>query len=116
MMIRLEQIFYWIATIVTLMMVALMLAIDLAALSFFALVVHHLVFEIGLKNWSSLGIGALGLAIIGGIWLLGNSFLDILAGYGPRFRHEANDHRTRVILPWLGVAAGIGVLFFVFGE
>jgi hypothetical protein len=52
--IPLEQIFYWIAAILTLMMMALMLAIDLVALSFFALVAHHLVFDIGLENWSSI--------------------------------------------------------------
>jgi len=116
MVVRLKTILYWIATILTLMMVGLMLPIFLVALCFFAFVGYHLVFEIGLKNWSSLGLGALGLAIIGGIWLLGNSLLDILAGFGSRFRHQANTHRTKIILPWLGILACIGVLFFWLGE
>jgi hypothetical protein len=98
------------------MMAGLALAAGIVALFMFAYVVHNLVFQIGLANWSSLGVGAVFVAIIGGVWLLGDTLLDIIAGFGSRSRRQAGNQRTKIVLPWLGIAACIGLLFFLFGE
>jgi hypothetical protein len=70
----------------------------------------------GLANWSSLGVGALFVAISGGIWLMGNSFLDIIATSGSHRYATKRSRRTEMTLPWLIVAAVTGALFYLFGE
>jgi hypothetical protein len=116
MVVRLGQLAVWIAVVMAMMMAVLALASTIVALFMFAFVVHNLVFQIGLADWSSLGVGALFVAIIGGVWLLGNSLLDIIAGSGSRSRHQASNQRTKITLPWLGIAACLGLLFFLFAE
>jgi hypothetical protein len=78
-------------------------------------VVHHLVSKLGIVNWSSLGVSALFVAISGGIWLTGNSFLNIIAASGSR-RYATKGRRIEITLPWLIVAAVTGALFYLFGE
>jgi hypothetical protein len=108
---RVGHILSLIATTLAVFLAALALGTSIVVLVFFVFLVHHLVFQIGLANWSSLGLAALFLGILGGIWLMGNSLLDIVAGVGFRVRQ-----RTAIILPWLGIAAFIGMLFVIFGE
>jgi len=98
------------------MMAVLALASAVVALFMFAFVVYDLVFQIGLADWSSLGVGALFVAIIGGVWLLANSLLDFIAGFDSRLRHQASSQRTKIVLPWLGIAGCVGLLFFLFAE
>ena len=71
---RLNQAISWIATILAFAVGALVLAVSIVALAMFAFGVHHLASQMGLANWSSLGVGALFVALLGGIWLMGNSF------------------------------------------
>ena len=78
---------------------ALMLAASIVALALFVFVVHHLVSKLGIVNWSSLGVAALFVAISGGIWLTGNSFLDIIAASGSRRYATNQDRSTEIILP-----------------
>ena len=116
---RVGQAICWIANLLTLSSVGVLaLAASIVALALFAFGVHHLVSQFGIASWSSLGVGALFVAIIGGIWLIGNSFLDIIAASGPR--RYANipkrSRRTQINLPWLVMAAVIGTFFYLFGE
>ena len=60
---RLKQAISWIASILTLSVGAVVLAASIVALALFAFVVHHLVSKFGIANWSSLGVGALLVAI-----------------------------------------------------
>jgi hypothetical protein len=116
MIVRLGRLAVWIAVVITMMMAVLALASTIVALFMFAFVVYDLIFQIGLADWSPLGVSALFVAIIGGVWLLGNLLLDIIAGFGSRSRHQASNQRTKIVLPWLGIAASVGLLFFLFGE
>jgi hypothetical protein len=116
MIVRLGRLAVWIAVVMTAMMAVLALATTIVALFMFAFVVYNLVFQIGLADWSSLGVGALFVAIIGGVWLLGNSLLDIIAGLGSRSRRQASNQRTKITLPWLSIAACLGLLFVLFAE
>jgi hypothetical protein len=111
MVARLQHSLFSIATILTLCIGALILAASMVALVLFVFLVYFLVFQIGLANWSSLGVGTFFLALLGSVWLLGNSLLDILAGVGFRVRQ-----RVSIILPWLGLAAFVGLLFIIFGN
>jgi hypothetical protein len=111
MVARLQHNLILIATTLTLSIALLVLAASVVALALFVFLVHHLVFQIGLANWSSLGVGLFFLALLGSIWLLGNSLLDILAGVGFRVHQRASG-----LLPWLGITALIGLLFIIFGE
>ena len=86
------------------------------ALGLFIFVIHHLISQFGIANWSSLGVAALSLAILGGIWLIGNSLLDIIVASGSRRYATKRSRRTQITLPWLIVAAVTGALFYLFGE
>jgi hypothetical protein len=114
---RLGQAICWIASLLTLSVVVLALAASIVALALFAFGVHHLVSQLGIANWSSLGVAALFVALIGGIWLIGNSFLDIVAASGsPRYANNPEwSRRTQINLPWLVMAAVIGLFVFLFG-
>jgi hypothetical protein len=116
MVVRLGQLVVWTAVVMAMMLAGLALAAGILASFMFAFVIYNLVLQIGLANWSSLGVGALFGAIIGGVWLLGNSLLDSIAGFGSRSRHGVSNTLTKIVLPWLGVAASVGLLFFLFGE
>ena len=116
MAVRLGQIFYWIATMLTLSMGALAVAASILTLVMFAFVVYFLVFQYGIANWSSLGVGALFFAIIGGVWLMGNSVFEFIASFRTRSSRQLHRQLAKIILPWLGIAAFIGSLFFLFGE
>ena len=70
---RLKQAISWIATILAFAVGALALAASIVALALFVFVIHHLISQFGIANWSSLGVAALFVAIVGGIWLIGNS-------------------------------------------
>ena len=97
---------------------ALALAAGIVPLALFAFVVHHLASKLGIANWSSLGVAALFVAVIGGFWLIGNSFLDIIAARGSR-RYPNNPNQSRCIqinLPWLVMAPVIGSFFVLFAE
>ena len=59
----------------------------------------------------SLGVGALLVAIIGSIWLMGNSFLDVIAASGSHRYATKRRRRAQINLPWLVTAAVIGSLF-----
>jgi hypothetical protein len=113
---RLGQAICWIATILTLSMGALALTASIVALSLFAFGLYHLIPKLGIANWASLGVGALFVAIIGGIWLIGNSLLDIIATSGSRRYATKRSRRTKIYLPWLIMAAVLGSVFFLFGE
>src|SRR5262245_27408269 len=47
----------------------------------------------------SLGVGTLFGAIVGAFWLLGSSFLDSIAGFGSRSRHQTSNEITKIVLP-----------------
>jgi hypothetical protein len=111
MVARLQHNLILIATTLTLFIALLVLAASVVALALFVFLVHHLVFQIGLANWSSLGVGLFFLALLGSIWLSGNSLLDILAGVGFRARQRLN-----IYLPLIGMAALVGLLFIMFGK
>jgi hypothetical protein len=112
---RLGQAICWIASLLTLSVGVLALAASITALAVFAFGVHHLVSTLGIANWSSLGVGALFVALIGSIWLMGNSFLDVIAASGSRRYATKRSRRTQIILPLLLMAAAIGSLFYLFG-
>jgi hypothetical protein len=113
---RLQQAISWIATILAFAVGALALAASIVALGLFIFVIHHLISQFGIANWSSLGVAALFLAILGGIWLIGNSLLDIIVASGSRRYATKRSRRTQITLPWLIVAAVTGALFYLFGE
>jgi hypothetical protein len=113
---RLGQAICWVATILAFSAGALALAASIVALAMFAFVVHHLISKLGIANWSSLGVAALFVAIIGGIWLMGNSFLDVIAARGSHRYPTKRRRRTEITLPWLVTAAVIGSLFYLFSE
>ena len=113
---RLKQAISWIVIILAFAVGAVVLAASIVALALFAFVVHHLVSNFGIANWATLGVGALLVAIIGSIWLIGNSFLDIVAASGSRRYATKRSRRTEIILPWLVMAVVIGSLFYLFGE
>ena len=113
---RLKQAISWIAIILAFTVGAVVLAASIVALALFAFVVHHLVSNFGIANWSSLGVGALLVAIIGSIWLMGNSFLDVIAASGSQRYATKRSRRIEINLPWLVTAAVIGSLFYLFGE
>jgi hypothetical protein len=113
---RVGQAICWMASLLTLSVGVLALAASIVALALFAFGVHHLVSKLGIANWSSLGVGALFVAIIGGIWLIGNSLLDIIAASGSRRYATKRSRRTEITLPWLVMAAVTGSLFYLFGE
>jgi Na+/phosphate symporter len=113
---RVGQAICWIATILAFSVGALALAASIVALAMFAFGVHHLASQMGLANWSSLGVGALFVALLGGIWLMGNSFLDIIAASGSHRYATKRSRRIEMTLPWLIVAAVTGALFYLFGE
>ena len=104
------------AAILTLFLAALVLAASGVALALFAFAVHHLVSNFGIANWATLGVGALLVAIIGSIWLMGNSFLDVIAASGSHRYATKRSRRTGIFLPWLVMAAVTGSLFYLFGE
>jgi hypothetical protein len=85
------------------------------ALFLFAFVVHQLVIELGMANWASLGVGALFVAIIGSIWLIGNSLLDIIARAGSRryanYSTSEQTHPDHFALAGHGSGHWIAVLF-----
>ena len=110
------QVVCWTVTFFVLIMAAATLTVSIVALLMFAMVVYHLVFQLGLANWSGFGVGALLFAIIGVVWLIGNWLLDLIAGLGSRSRPRRKNHRARIILPWLGTAGLIGVLFYLFAK
>jgi hypothetical protein len=112
---RVGQAICWIASLLTLSVGVLALAASIVALALFAFGVHHLVSQLGIANWSSLGVAALFVAIVG-IWLIGNSFIDILAGSRRYANNPSRSRRTQINLPWLVMAAIIGSFFFLFGE
>ena len=111
MVARLQHSLILIATILTFCIAGLVLAASVVALALFVFLVHHLVFQIRLAKWSSLGVGAFFLALLGGIWLLGNVLPDSIAGVGFRARQRAS-----AVLPWLGITAFVGLLFIIFAE
>ncbi|MGB3038875.1 MAG: hypothetical protein WBB72_16075 [Methyloceanibacter sp.] len=113
---RLQQAISWIATILAFAVGALALAASMVALALFIFVIHHLISQFGIANWSSLGVAALFVAILGGIWLIGNSLLDIIVASGSRRYATKRSRRTQITLPWLIVAAVTGALFYLFGE
>ena len=113
---RLKQAISWIATILAFAVGALALAASIVALALFVFVIHHLISQFGIANWSSLGVAALFVAILGGIWLIGNSLLDIIVASGSRRYATKRSRRTQINLPWLVVAAVTGALFYLFGE
>ena len=93
-----------------------MLAASIVALALFIFVIHHLISQFGIANWSSLGVGALFVALLGGIWLMGNSFLDVIAASGSHRYATKRSRRIEINLPWLVMAAVTGALFYLFGE
>ena len=113
---RLQQAISWIATILAFAVGALALAASMVALALFIFVIHHLISQFGIANWSSLGVAALFLAILGGIWLIGNSLLDIIVASGSRRYATKRSRRTQITLPWLIVAAVTGAFFYLFCE
>jgi hypothetical protein len=113
---RLKQAISWIATILAFAVGALVLAVSIVALAMFAFGVHHLASQMGLADWSSLGVGALFVALLGGIWLMGNSLLDIIAASGSHRYATKRSRRIEITLPWLVMAAVVGSLFYLFGE
>jgi hypothetical protein len=113
---RLAQAICWVATILAFSAGALALAASIVALAMFVFGVHHLASQMGLANWSSLGVAALFVAISGGIWLMGNSLLDIIAASGSHRYATKRSRRIEITLPWLVMAAVVGSLFYLFGE
>ena len=112
---RVGQAVCWIASLLTLSVGVLALAASIVALALFAFGVHHLISKFGIANWSSLGVGALFVAIVGGIWLMGNSFLDVIAASGSHHYATKRSRCIEISLPWLVMAAVVGSLFYLFG-
>jgi hypothetical protein len=108
MVARLQHVLFWIASVVTVFTGAIALVTTALALLIFGFMAHHLFFEVEIVHWASIGVGALFLAIVAGIWLIGRALLDA--------DNPNRSGRIQIILPWLSMAAVIGLLFFLFAE
>ena len=113
---RLRSATRWIAIFLPMPLGAVAITASVVALVLFALLIHSLVFKLGIANWASLGVGMLFVAIIGALWLVGNSLLDAMKNFGSPARRHAGNSRTKITLPWLSVAAVVGLLVLVFGK
>ena len=78
----------------------LAVAASVVAVALFAFGAPHLVSKLGIANWSSLGVGALFVAIVGGIWLMGNSLLDVVAASGSALAGQGGGDWSALLFVW----------------
>jgi hypothetical protein len=78
----------------------LAVAASVVAVALFAFGARHLVSKLGIANWSSLGVGALFVAIVGGIWLMGNSLLDVVAASGSALAGQGGGDWSALLFVW----------------